>query len=183
MHTTRLIFTVQFNIFYWCAKRNSKPTTHWGMQVTTKTLHTNAASREATAITDTELTTPPLVSATYCNEAGNCTTRKWTTILLRFYYSYATQVELTRETCFLMFHSYNKLALVEADVLFFDSDSEKRVKKVTVTYPTYTKIFQKYIKLTTKPMLRILTETFTIQITTLVRILLKCVVPTALRAY
>ena len=142
------------------------------MQVTTKTLHTNAASREATAITDTELTTPPLVSATYCNEAGNCTTRKWTTILLRFYYSYARQLESTRKTCFLTFHSYNKLALAEANVLFFNSDSDERKsqKMVTVPYLAYTEIFQKYIKLTTKPTLLILTETFTIQITTHIRI-------------
>jgi hypothetical protein len=105
------------------------------MQVTTKTLHTNTASRDATAITDTELTTPPLVSATYCNEAGNCTTRKWTTILLRFYYSYARQLESTRKTCFFTFHSYDKLALAEANVLFFNSDSDERKSQKIVTVP------------------------------------------------
>jgi hypothetical protein len=117
------------------------------------------------------LTTPPLVSATDCNEAGNCTTRKWTTILLRFYYSNATQLEIRRKQVSL--HSTHITSWHLQRQMFCSSflTQKKASKNSNSCLPPLTRKFcQKYIKLTTKPTLLILTETFTIQITTHIRI-------------
>lgn len=173
MHTTRLIFTVQFDIYILLLRKAKQ--------------QTNNPLGHASDNADTAHQR----SFTW----GNChhwyrldhTTTSQRNLLQRsrklhyqkvddhsatFLLQQCQTTGINKKTSFLIFHLYNKLALAEADVLFFNSDSDERKsqKIVTVPYLAYTKIFQKYIKLTTKSTVHIPTETFTIQITTHIRI-------------